>query len=140
MHIADSELVRQLALSSEQHAALKGRAELLLQAGDWERALVMLEMLHALDRGDAAVSLAAIEVLIELGRSDAAWQKLAELRQRAPESLELQVAQAELHLVLGDVQAAAALLRDLEARDPHGHSQAAKRARQVACAAHARYR
>jgi predicted Zn-dependent protease len=127
------ELAELIGLDAPTMRNLRGRAQLFLDGGHHERALIMLEMLEALDRKDPLPKLLAIGVLLELGRSDEAEQKLDELDPKEPAT---QVARAELLVASGQLAPAAKLLQQVV--DRHPSTEHARRALAVAKRAHDR--
>ncbi len=132
------ELVQLLGMAPDYVAKLRGRAQFFLDGGHHERALIMLGMLEELDRTDKLPTLLAIEVLLSLGRSDEAEAKVESLLARFPEDPEVVVAKAELHIAIGEMAPAAALLERIIAGDPDGQTVAGQRARAVAQRAYER--
>ncbi len=133
-----SELREVLGVDAGYLRQLKGRAQFFLEGGHHERALIVLELLEALDEGDTAVTLAAIDVLVALGRTDAAEERVQRLLSRDPRDTQALVAKAHVLLSAGELGPAAALLAQVIAADPSGTSAASRRARAIAAAAHAR--
>ncbi len=136
----ERELRDVLGLEPAYVAQLRGRAQFYLDGGHHERALIMLEMLEALDRTDPLPTLHAIAVLLELGRSRDAEEKADELLARAPGDPDALVAKAEVKLARGELVPAAELLGNVVARDPHGTTAAARRALALAARADAAFR
>lgn len=132
------ELKQLLGLSEDYLSALKGRAQFFVDGGHRERALIMLEMLCALDRHDPAPALLAAELYLEDGASDTAEAHIEAVLARAPNCAEALVAKAELLLRSGELTSAAALLRSVLATDSRGQTSAGQRALAVAAQAHAR--
>ncbi len=132
------ELKQLLGFGDDYLQALKGRAQFFVDGGHRERALIMLEMLCALDRTDFTPALLAAELYLEEGASDSAEAHIEAVLARMPDCAEALVAQAELQLRSGELTSAAALLRRVLATDSHGQTSAGKRALAVAAQAHAR--
>ena len=118
---------------------LKGRAQLFIDGGHTERALMMLEMLEELDRRDPMPALLAAELLLKEGRSDAAETKIEAVLARTPGQPEALVAKAELKIAIGELTPAAELLRQVIERDAQGKTAAGRRAMAVAAQAHRRF-
>jgi predicted Zn-dependent protease len=131
------ELKEILGLSSEYLEQLRGRAQLFLDGGQDERALMMLGMLEELDRRDPLPSLLAAEVLLRQGRSDAALVAVEKVLTRDPQCAEALVTLAEIHLAAGEMVPAAATLSRVLANDPGGATAAGQRALTVAARGHA---
>ncbi len=136
----NTELKDVLGLDPAYLAKLRGRAQFYVDGGHRERALIMLEMLEALDRTDPLPTLHAIAVLLELGRSREAEEKADELLARSPGDPDALVAKAEVKLARGELVPAAELLGRVVARDPGGKTAASRRALALAARADAAFR
>ena len=134
----EMELKDLLGMEAAYIEVLKGRAQLFVEGGRTERALIMLEMLEALDRRDVTPSLVAAELLIKEGRSDAAEAKIESILARMPEHPDALVAKAELKIAIGELAPAAAILKKVIDGDPQASTAAGKRALAVAVQAHHR--
>lgn len=132
------ELKDLLGLGPDHLERLRGRAQFFIDGGHYERALIMLEMLEALDRNDTLPTLLAIDSLLALGRSDGAEAKARALLARDPDDGDALVALAEVQIAVGDLVPAAATLERVVTRDPDGVTEAGRRALAVAAAAYER--
>ena len=132
-----AELKDLVGMSAEEVEHLRGRAQLFLDGGHDERALIMLEMLEELDRSDPLPSLLAVGLLLKRGESDAAEEKLAALEGRHPKHPEVQIAKAELLIQTGQMVPAARLLKAVIDQDPQAKTDAGKRAQAVVARANA---
>ncbi len=121
-----------LGLGEHDLEPLRGRAQFYIEGGHHERALIVLEMLEALDESDDLVKLHVAAVLLALGRSSEAQDRVETVLARRPDHADAKVSLAEIRLATGDLVGAAALLREVVARDPSGTSAAARRASAVA--------
>ncbi len=65
-----------LGLGAHELEPLRGRAQFYIDGGHHERALIMLEMLEALDESDDLVKLHLGTVLLALGRSREAQERV----------------------------------------------------------------
>ena len=133
-----AELKDLLGLTPAYLELLRGRAQLFVDGGHTERALIMLEMLEALDRRDPMPALIAAELLLDDGRSDAAEAKIEAVLAHTPGEPNALVAKAELKIAIGELVPAAAILRSVIDRDPQGKTAAGRRAVAVAARAHRR--
>ena len=131
------ELVEVLGVEPGYVEKLKGRTQLFLDTGNFERALIMLEMLEALDRRDPLPALLAVDVLLRLGWSDRAETKINARLQANPQDLSFLVAKAELLIAIGELHTAARTLQRVVDADPEQQTAPGKRARAVAAHAHA---
>lgn len=125
------ELHEIVGLGPDNIAQLRGRAQFFLDGGHLERALIMLEMLEALDRTDMQPALWAVDVLLKLGSSDAADEKLDEMSLRFADCHDLKVSRAELYLQTGRPYDAAGLLKQVLDADSLGKTEAGRRAHTV---------
>lgn len=126
------ELGETLGLGAEAIETLRGRAQFFIDGGHHERALMMLEMLAALDRNDLVVALLVVETQLALGLSDAADGKLDELEAHFGKHADITVSRADLLLRTGHIAPAAELLRQVLAEDPQAQTRAGQRAQAVA--------
>jgi len=131
-----TELRDLLGIDSGYLELLRGRAQLFIDGGHTERALIMLEMLEELDRKDPVPSLIAADLLLREGRSDEAEAKIDRVLARSPNEPQALVARAELLIAIGELTSAAAILRQVIAGDPDGKTAAGRRALAVAARAH----
>ena len=132
-----AELKELLGFSPEYLQQLKGRTQFFLDGGHKERALMMLEMIEALDRKDTLATLLAVEILLQLGRSDAAEEKVNALLQRRPDDPDGLVALAQLKIAIGELVPAAQTLKKVIDQDQQAKTPAGRRARLVAARARA---
>ena len=132
------ELRELLGLDPDYLDQLRGRAQWYLDGGHDDRALIMLEMLEALDRKDKLPALHAVDVLLRLGRSTEARAKVEALLERDPDDADALVALAEVRIAAGELAPAAELLERVVRNDPDGRTLAGARARVVASRAHER--
>ncbi len=115
------ELKDLIGLDEETMERLRGRAQFFLDGDHTERALIMLEMLEALDRRDPRPALLAADLLLSEGRSDAAEEKIEARLARDPHDAAARFARAALLAQTGRLVPAAALLESiLGAGDPAG--------------------
>ncbi|MBI3178472.1 MAG: tetratricopeptide repeat protein [Deltaproteobacteria bacterium] len=133
------ELKDLLGVDAAALADLRGRAQFFLDKGSRERALIMLEMLEALDRTDPASAILAAEQLIALGRSGAAQEKIERVLARAPDHADALVALAQAKIAAGELAPAAELIKRVLARDPDGRTPAGRRALAVTAQAKAKF-
>jgi predicted Zn-dependent protease len=129
------ELKHLLGIDPSYLELLRGRAQLFIDGGHTERALIMLEMLEELDRNDPMPSLIAAELLLGEGRSDEAEAKIDAILARTPGEALALVARAELKIAIGELVPAAALLARVIGGDPEGRTAAGRRALAVAARA-----
>jgi predicted Zn-dependent protease len=129
-----------LGLGEHELEPLRGRAQFYIDGGHHERALIILEMLEALDEADDLVKLHLAAVLLALGRSQEAQERVEAILARHPDHADAKVSLAEIRLAAGDLVGAAALVQDVVARDPDGGTAAARRARGVALRGDALFR
>ncbi len=125
------ELRHIIGMSDDAFSQLQGRAQFFIDGGHLERALIMLEMLEALDRTRMHVPLWTVDILLKLGRSDAAEEKLRELRERFGDTTDIQVSTAELLLQTGRPYDAASLLHAVIENDMDATTEAGLRARSI---------
>ena len=122
-------MLSQLNLSEEVIHQIRGRAQLYLEQGAWERAIVILDMLAELFPEDALFKVLAVHCLLELKESRQAEERLRKLDADAPLT---QTVVAQLHLVRGEWQKAADILTPLTSRE----DAAGRRARFLSKRAH----
>jgi predicted Zn-dependent protease len=123
-------------LSAEQLAALRKRAQALIDAGHDEGALVLIEMLTELDRRDQRAALKAVDLLLGLGRSTEAAERVTVILKADPMSYDGLLARAKVALATGAWGLAAATLEDLIKRDPEAKTESGQRAHALARDAH----
>ncbi len=129
--------LRDLArLSPEQLLQLRKRAQMFIDGGHDERALVMLEMLEELDRNDTTATLKSIDTLLALGKSGEAMDKVQRLLAAAPGSYDGRLARAKVELATGQWALAATTLQQLVEEDPDAQTESGKRAHALARQAH----
>jgi predicted Zn-dependent protease len=87
-----------LGISTEYLSQLRGRAQYYVDAGQWERALIMLDMVAALDRSDSAAELLAAEVELRMGRSFAAESRIRAVLESQPDSVDAHLASAAVYM------------------------------------------
>lgn len=131
-----AELKDLLDVAPETMEALKGRAQFLMDGGQDERALIVIEMIEELDRSDPMPHLLAATLLLRAGRSDAAQKKIERVLERHPDHPDALVSMAELRIATGNLVEASKLLEKVNGQDPHALTDAGKRARSLAAAAH----
>ncbi len=124
----NQELKDLLGVDKAALAELRGRTQFFLDHGSRERALIMLEMLEALDRTDPVPAILAAEQLIALGRSGAAQDKLERVLARAPDHADALVALAQAKIAAGELLPAAEILKRVLTRDAEGRTPAGRRA------------
>ncbi|HSI05009.1 MAG TPA: tetratricopeptide repeat protein [Myxococcota bacterium] len=129
--------LRELArLSAEQVQQLRKRAQMFIDGGHDERALVMLEMLEELDRKDTTAAIKAIDTLLALGKSGEAMTKVQRLLALEPKSYDGRLARAKVEIATGQWALAATTLQQLVKEDPTAQTEAGKRAHALARQAH----
>jgi predicted Zn-dependent protease len=132
------ELCSLLGFREIDMARIRNRTQQFLDNRDWHRALMMLDMLAALDRHDTQPHVLAAEVLKQQGQLDIAESRLRQVIGRDPKNMALQVALADILLHAGELGEATVLLQAIVRNDPNGRTASGQRARVVAAAAIAR--
>lgn len=102
----ECELATVLGMSSDQLADLAARARWYLAQGDDERALIVAEMLEALDGTSLEGQLLLVDVLLAAGDSDRAREHWARLAACGAGPALVQIVGAQLELARGRLELA----------------------------------
>lgn len=124
----EAELKDLLGLDPGYLESVRQRAQYFIEAEAWERALLLLELLEAVDRTDQKPALLASQALLELGRHDEARLKLLPLLDYPAVQVDALVLLARLHLRRAQLAEAAVLLKQACALDPEFRTDAGRRA------------
>lgn len=112
----ECELASVLGMGDEQLADLAARARWYLEQGDDERALIIAEMLEALDGSSLEGQLLLIDVLLAAGESDRASHHGARLEACGASPALVQIVGAQLELARGRLELARRMLEPWAAK------------------------